>query len=308
MNSLFEKIKWSISDPVIRSGYLDRLGFYKRLSDEKYLKKKFFLSMGYPLNLDNPQTFNEKIQWLKLYDRCPEYTMMVDKYAVREYIAKKIGKEYLIPLLGVWDSPDDIDFESLPNQFVLKCNHNSGLGLCICKNKSELDIKKVKRGLKRGLGQDYYLHGREWPYKNVPRKIVCEKYMTDESGVEPKDYKIFNFDGEPKIIEVDYDRFVEHKRNLYTIDWQYIEAEIQYPADPDYHIERPERLEKMLGLARILSEGFSHVRTDFYCIDDHIYFGELTFYHGSGFEKFRPEKFGKEMGKWIKLPPGGRTY
>ena len=293
MNSLFEKIKWSISDPVIRSGYLDRLGFYKRLSDEKYLKKKFFLSMGYPLNLDNPQTFNEKIQWLKLYDRCPEYTMMVDKYAVREYIAKKIGKEYLIPLLGVWDSPDDIDFESLPNQFVLKCNHNSGLGLCICKNKSELDIKKVKRGLKRGLGQDYYLHGREWPYKNVPRKIVCEKYMTDESGVEPKDYKIFNFDGEPKIIEVDYDRFVEHKRNLYTIDWQYIEAEIQYPADPDYHIERPERLEKMLGLARILSEGFSHVRTDFYCIDDHIYFGELTFYHGSGFEKFRPEKFGK---------------
>ena len=139
------------------------------LPDNLYLKYKFKKFIGCSLDLNNPKTFNEKLQWLKLYNRNPEYTMMVDKYRVREYISEKIGEEYLIPLLGVWDDPNDIDFDALPNQFVLKCNHNSGLGMCICKDKNSLDISKVRSDLRKGLRQDYYLTGREWPYKNVPR-------------------------------------------------------------------------------------------------------------------------------------------
>ena len=305
MNKYSRALIRGIRDKKARFFYLSALGFYNYMSDEKYLKNAFKCKLGYSLDLSNPQTFNEKIQWLKLYDRRPEYTMMVDKYLVRQYVAEKIGKEYLIPLLGVWNSPEEIDFDNLPNQFVLKCNHNSGSGMCICKDKAQLDITKVKRELWKGLKQNYYLHGREWPYKDVPRKIVAEKYMTDESGVELKDYKIFNFSGEPKLIQVDYDRFVEHKRNLYTTDWQYIEAAIEFPTDSNHRIERPKQLKKMLDLAHTLSMGIPHVRTDFYSIDDKIYFGELTFYHGSGFENFNPESLGEEMGKWIKLYPFG---
>ena len=178
------------------------LGIYDYLSDEEYVKRKYRACFGRKLNLENPQTYNEKLQWLKLYDRKPEYTRMVDKYRVREYIAQTIGEEYLIPLLGVWEDPEDIDFDALPDQFVLKCNHNSGLGMCICKDKSKLDIKKAKRELKKGLKQDYYLTGREWPYKDVPRRIIAEKYMVDESGTELKDFKVLCFAGKAKMIQV----------------------------------------------------------------------------------------------------------
>ena len=189
------KILKYIKKPSLAIKYLKakRLAgkYGQSLNDEEYLKKAFKLNMGKELNLDNPQTFNEKLQWLKLHDRKSEYTIMVDKYLARDYIAKTIGEEYLIPLLGVWDSPDEIDFDALPDQFVLKCNHNSGLGMCICKDKSKLDIEKVKKELQKGLNENYYLHRREWPYKDVPRKIIAEKYMVDESGTELKDYKFF---------------------------------------------------------------------------------------------------------------------
>lgn len=273
-------------------------------SDRTYLKWRFRIAMGRKLDLDNPQTFNEKLQWLKLYDRKPEYTVMVDKAKAKEWVAEKIGEEYIIPTLGVWEHFDEIDFNKLPDQFVLKCTHDSG-GLVICTDKSKLDIETARKKLTKCLKRNFYWVGREWPYKNVPPRIIAEKYMTDESGIELKDYKIFNFDGEPKLIQVDYDRFVEHKRNFYSTDWKYIEAAIQYPTDPTHQINRPKRLEKMLDLARTLAAGFPHVRTDFYCIDDHIYFGELTFYHESGFATFTPESLGEEMGKLIKLPGGG---
>lgn len=174
MNRYIRMVKQFVLDPKVRFGYLTRAGFYNHMSDEEYLSRKYQLYFGQKLDLQNPQTFNEKLQWLKLYNRKPEYTVMVDKYKVREYIAQELGEEYLIPLLGVWDNPDEIDFDALPNQFVLKCNHNSGLGMCICKDKSELDISKVKVELRKGLKQDYYLTGREWPYKDVPRKIIAE--------------------------------------------------------------------------------------------------------------------------------------
>ena len=152
------------------------------MDDSTFLKMKYSLCMADSLDILSPTTFNEKLQWLKLYDRKPQYTVMVDKYKVREYIADKIGEQYLIPLLGVWDSPDEIDFNVLPNRFAMKCNHNSGLGMCICTDKSKLDIKKVKKGLARGLKQDYYLTGREWPYKDVPRKIVAEQFLKSDEG------------------------------------------------------------------------------------------------------------------------------
>lgn len=297
-------IKKIIKNPLLLFGSLGHRGFFNWMSDEQYLKILYKTRMGKPLNLDNPQTFNEKLQWLKLYDHNPEYTTMVDKYAAKKWVADRIGGEYIIPTLGVWEHFDDIDFDKLPDQFVLKCNHDSG-GLVICRNKSKLDINSARKKINKCLKHNYYWGNREWPYKNVSPKIIAEKYMTDESGVELKDYKIFNFDGEPKLIEVDYNRFVEHKRNLYTTDWQYIEAAIQYPTDPNHQIDRPKQFEKMLELARKLSEGIPHVRTDFYCIDDKIYFGELTFYHESGFGKYTPESLGKEMSKWLKLPGGG---
>lgn len=279
-----------------------RRGSFDDMQDEEYLRCMWRAVMGYELNLVHPGTFNEKLQWLKLHDRRPEYTMMVDKYRVREYIQEKLGEEYLIPLLGVWDDPEDIDFEALPEQFVLKCNHNSGLGMCICTEKSRLNVGSVKEALCKGMAQDYYLTGREWPYKNVPRKIVAEKYMADESGIELKDYKIFCFNGEPKLIQVDFDRFKGHKRNLYSLDWQYIRGEIEYPSDPNHQIARPICLEEMLDAARILSKDIPHVRTDFYCINGQVYFGELTFYHGSGCEHMKPVELGKENGDWLILP------
>lgn len=284
---------------LILSGF----GKYNYLTDEEYLRRMFEAYSGYKLDLNNPELFNEKIQWLKLYDRRSEYTMMVDKYRVKQYVADKIGEQYVIPTLGVWDSPEDIEFETLPDKFVLKCNHNSGLGMCICKDKSKLNISKVKRNLYKGLKQNYYLTGREWPYKDVPRKIIAEKYMADGEETELKDYKVFNFDGEPRLIQVDYNRFSNHKRNLYSVDWEYIDAQIQYPKDSSVTIRKPDCLNEMLELAKKLSEGYPHVRTDFYIIEGKIYFGELTFYHGSGIEKFEPYKLEKQMGDWLILPP-----
>ena len=199
----------------------DALNYRKMLNwlpDKTFLKAAFRARFGRKLNLNKPETFNEKMQWMKLYNRKPEYTMMVDKYLVRNYVSEKIGGEYLIPLLGVWDDPDKIDFDKLPMQFVLKCNHNSGLGMCICKDKNNLDIAQVKNKLRKGIEQDYYLTGREWPYKNVPRRIIAEKYMVDESGYELKDYKYYCFDGKVKIVMINSDRMSSEKTKANFFD------------------------------------------------------------------------------------------
>jgi len=180
-----------ITDSSYRFKIKNEHGFYRNWSDEKFLTYAYLKTMGKSLDLENPKTFNEKLQWLKLHNRKPEYTIMVDKYRVRDYVADKLGEEYLIPLLGVWDDPDDIEFDALPDQFVLKCNHNSGLGMCICKDKSKLDISMTRVRLRKGLQEDYFTRNREWPYKDVPRKIIAEKYMVDEGLNELRDYKFF---------------------------------------------------------------------------------------------------------------------
>ncbi len=278
-------------------------GFYNSMSDEEYLRRLFKARMGKELDLKKPRTFNEKLQWLKLYDRKPEYTMMVDKYKVRDYIAELLGEEYLIPLLGVWDDPDEINFDKLPNQFVLKCNHNSGLGMCICKDKSKLNIPKVKAELRKGLAQDYYLTGREWPYKDVQRKIIAEIYMSDNSADGLIDYKFMCFNGEVKCSFVCSDRFTSEGLHVtfYDREWQIMPFERHYPRAV-VPIEKPKCYDEMLQMAMTLSKDIPFVRVDFYEIGGRPYFGELTFFPGSGYEEFTPEEWDTTLGSWISLP------
>lgn len=272
-----------------------------RIPDKLYLQMLYQVRMGEKLDLQNPRTFDEKLQWLKLYDRKPEYIMMADKYEVRKYVESKLGERYLIPLLGVWNSVEEIDFSMLPEQYVLKCTHDSG-SVLICKEKNTFDIQLAKQKLEKTLKTNYFYPSREWPYKNIRPRIIAEKYMTDESRVELKDYKIYTFGGEPYLIQVDFGRFINHKRNLYTTSWQYIDEEIEYPRDPSVHIERPECLEEMLECSRKLAEGTASLRTDFYSINDRIYFGEITFYQEAGFAHFSSEGFARELGDMIVLP------
>lgn len=282
---------------------LGQRGFFDWMSDEAFLKLRFRAAMGYKLDLKNPRTYNEKLQWLKLYDRNPLYPQIVDKYRVKEYVASKIGEQYIIPTLGVYDSYEEIDFDNLPRQFVLKCTHDSG-SIYICRDKSHLDKERAERVLKRGLKKDPTRFAREWPYSQVPRRIIAEQYMEDESHQELKDYKIFTFSGKAALIEVDYGRFTYHKRNLYSLDWEYIPASITYPTDPEHVIPRPEKLELMIELAETLAQKLPHVRVDFYSIGSRIYFGEMTLYHGGGFEKFEPEDWQFKLGDLLVLPSG----
>ena len=277
------------------------------MDDKTYLKLVYRGHFGKKLNLDNPITFNEKLQWLKLYNRKPEYTIMVDKVKAKEYVANIIGEEHIIPTLGVWDDPDDIDFDKLPDQFVLKCNHNSGIGLCICKDKSKLDIEKVKEGLRKGLKEDFYLMGREWPYKNVPRKILAEKYMVDDSGPDLKDYKMMCFNGKVMCTYVCMNRFEEGglKINFYDRNWKRLPFErSQKPASIN-DVNIPTGYSKMLELAERLSKNIPFLRTDFYEIGGELFFGEITFYPVSGLEEFSPEKWDENLGKLIVLPEMG---
>lgn len=303
MKDKFRKVYKCIFDKDYRFNVLSNFGFYDSMDDEEYLKRKYKSIMHKELDLDNPKVFNEKLQWLKINDHNPNYTMMVDKYKVRDYIKKELGEEYLIPLIGVWDNPDDIDFDSLPNQFVLKCNHNSGLGMCICKDKSKLDIEKVKKELRKGLKQDYYLTGREWPYKNVPRKIVAEKYMIDNMHGELMDYKFMCFNGKVECSFVCSDRFDDDglKITFFDRNRNVLPFERHYPKS-NKPIEKPFNYDKMIEFSEKLSQKMSFSRIDFYEIDKRLYFGEITFFPGSGFEEFTPESADEELGKLIKLP------
>lgn len=275
--------------------------FGKYIPDKTYLKLLYETRIGKKLNLKNPITFDEKLQWLKLYDRKDEYTVWADKYEVRNYVAEKLGEQYLIPLLGVWNSADELKLDDLPEQFVLKCTHDSA-SVCICTNKKNFDWNAAMDKLQKSLNQNYYWHSREWPYKNITPRIIAEAYMTDESGTELKDYKIYTFGGEPYLIQVDFDRFHNHRRNLYTTEWEYIDETIEYSKDPNVKIAKPEHLEEMLECSKKLAVGTISLRTDFYSINGKIYFGEITFYQEAGFAHFEHEEFAKKLGDQIKLP------
>lgn len=269
-------------------------------SDRIFLKWRFRLTMRQKLDLDNPQTFNEKLQWLKLYDHNPEYTAMVDKYAAKEWIANRLGEQYIIPTLGVYEHFDDIDFDKLPNQFVLKCTHDSG-GLVIVRDKSKFDKVAAKKKIEKHLKCNYYWGLREWPYKNVLPRIIAEKYMTDESGIELKDYKIFCFNGKPEYVEVDFNRHIQHKLNPYDFDWNPLNFCDSSKNDYDADIKKPARLEDMRKMAAELSKNIKFLRVDFYSIYDKIYVGELTLYPGSGYIQFEPKEVDLRLGKLLDL-------
>ena len=272
------------------------------IPDRLYLKWLFRLKMGKKLNLDNPQTFSEKLQWLKLYNRKPEYTQMVDKYEAKKYVANIIGEEYIIPTLGVWDRFEDIDFDTLPNQFVLKCTHDSG-GIVICSDKSKLDVKTANRILTRGLKRNFYARNREWPYKNIKPRIIGEQYMVDESGYELKDYKWFCFNGEPKALFIATDRGVEGeetKFDFFDVNFNHLPFTNGHP-NTNKIIAKPKSFDQMKEIAAKLSHGQPHLRVDLYDVNGKIYFGELTFYHWSGTTPFEPEEWDYKFGSWINL-------
>ena len=272
------------------------------IPDRIYLQIVYFRHFKKFIDFDNPKTFNEKIQWLKLNYRNEEYTKLVDKYRVKQYITKLIGEEYVIPTLGVWNSVDDIDFKSLPEKFVLKCNNDSG-GIVICKNKKDFDEAKAKSFLKERLKNNGYWYGREWPYKNVKPCIIAEKYMEDSISKDIKDYKFFCFNGSMEFFDIDIDRFIEHRANYYDRNGNFLPFGKTY-CPPDYtkKIEMPKNLDKMIELAETISHNTVLSRIDFYEIDGQVYFGEITFYPGSGFSPFTDEKWDYKLGDMIDLP------
>ncbi|WP_372663125.1 ATP-grasp fold amidoligase family protein [Cohnella sp.] len=272
------------------------------MNDEIHLQFMYWVRIGKRLNLNKPKSFNEKLQWLKLYDRNPIYTQLVDKYEVRRYITNVIGEKYLIPLLGVYNDFDEIDIEKLPEAFVLKCTHDSG-GLLICKDKKSLDLEEAKVKFNRWLKRNFYFNSREWPYKNVEPRIICEEFKLDESSTELKDYKFMCFNGEAKCLFVCLNRNSPNGLNVdfYDMDWNPMPFERHYLNSKSI-INKPKNFKKMVEFAEKLSKNIPFVRVDFYEINGNLFFGELTFYPGSGYEKFKPESFDYLLGSWIELP------
>ena len=287
-------------------GYVFVNLFGRQMPDKTYLQCKWWVNNGKKLDLENPVTFNEKLQWLKLYNRNPMYSTMVDKYEAKKYVANIIGDEYIIPTLGVYDSVEDIDFDSLPNQFVLKCTHDSG-GIVICQDKTQLNRKEAIKKLRKGLKSNFYWTNREWPYKNVTPRIIAEKYMTDGDG-ELRDYKFFCFDGVPRVMFIASDRFnkeEETKFDFFDMEFNHLPFRNGHP-NATKPIQRPAGFDEMRMLASKLSKGIPQVRVDFYDINGQIYFGEMTFFHWSGFVKFNPEEWDYKMGEMIELPRNKR--
>lgn len=275
-----------------------KLKYY--IPDLIYLKAVYRLGMKKRLNLKNPKSFTEKLQWLKLYYHNPEHTKMVDKALAKEYVSNLIGEKYIVPLLGCWDRFEDIDFNKLPNQFVLKTTHGCG-GMVICKNKSELNKSEAKKTIEKSLKTNYFIFSREWPYKNLVPKIIAEKFLVDESGTELKDYKFFCFDGIPKAMFVATDRGIDTRFNFYDMDFNLLPFTNGYK-NSDKVISKPKNFDLMIELAKKLSKGIPHVRVDFYNVDGKIFFGELTFFHLGGMVPFEPEEWDYIFGSWLNLP------
>ncbi len=295
-------LKYYLSSPANMFDFFASRNMLNWMSDEAFLKRKFKLRMGYALDLDNPKTFNEKLQWLKLYDRNPLYTKLVDKYEVRKYIAEKIGEEYLIPLVGgPWSSTDEIDFAALPDQFVLKCTHDSG-GVIICKDKSKLDIPAAKEKFAKHLKRNYYWTNREWPYKNVPPRIIAEKYMEDETG-GLCDFKFLCFNGRLRTEFTCTERYTKTglKVTFFDENWNRLPFMRHYLSS-EKEIHKPESFEEMKHISELLTENMAFARIDFYEVNGKLYLGEITLYPGSGLEEFDPPEWDERIGSWLTLP------
>lgn len=295
-------VKQLISDPEYKLCQIALL-FLKAtwIPDGIYIKYKYHCVFGKPLNLRNPKTFNEKLQWLKLFDRNPLYTILVDKSFVKDWVAKKIGQQYITKTYGVYQNVNDINFSELPSKFVLKCTHDSG-SVMICKDKNSFDFIRAKDILQKGLETNFYLLAREWPYKKVPPKIIAEEYLEPSSG-DLNDYKFFCFGGKVEYFKIDFDRFYNHGANYYDRFGTLTSlGEEVCPPNPEKKLMFPSKLNKMIELAEILAEGIAFVRVDFYDVDGSIYFGELTFSPNAGFGKFIADGWDEKLGKLLILP------
>lgn len=288
---------------VVYVGLRD-LKLMRFLNDEQYTKLTYRVQMGEKLNLVEPKKYNEKLQWLKLYDHNPIYSTIVDKFAAKEYVSKLVGEQYVIKTLGVWNEFDEIGFDMLPEQFVLKTTHSGGnMGVVICRDKNKFNFDAAKIKLEKSLKKDAYMVSREWPYKNVPRRIIAEEYMEDKKTGELRDYKFFCFDGEPKALFVASER---QKRDepcfdFFDAEYNHLDLRCSHPL-ADTPPEKPEAFDEMLELAKKLSKGFPHVRVDLYEINGKPYFGELTLYHWEGLMPFYPESWNDTFGSWLQLP------
>lgn len=301
--TLSEKIFRAIKHPRYFGSKL--LCFFAQwiTDDEWYIKMRYYSYSGKKLNLDNPQTYNEKLCWQKLYDHNPQYTTMVDKFAAKGYVAKIIGEQYIIPTIGSWEKPEDIEWDSLPNQFVLKTTHDSG-GVIVVKDKSKQNKEKAIQKLNKCLKSDNFAVTREWPYKNVHRRVIAEQYMEDKKTGELRDYKFFCFDGEVKALFISQDRGKAGE----DVKFDYFDADFNHLDIHQYHDagkilpQKTKCFEEMKKLASKLSKGIPQVRVDLYEVDGKVYFGELTFFHHGGIVPFTPEKWDYIFGSWIKLP------
>lgn len=277
-------------------------GFLRFLPDKLYLNLRYYKKFHRWINWDDPQTYNEKLQWLKIYNRLPVYNTIVDKYDAKEYVSQRIGAEYIIPTLGVWDRFEDIDFSMLPDRFVLKCTHDSG-GLVICKNKAEFDKEAAEKKINACLKSNYFWFGREWPYKDLKPRIIAEQYMEDAQDAELRDYKFFTFGGEPKLLFVATDRGragEDTKFDFFDMEYQHLDIQNGHPNAKELP-HKPACFEKMKELAAVLSEGIPHLRVDFYEVNGQIYFGELTLSHWSGMMPFEPDDWDYTLGSWINI-------
>ena len=279
-----------------RVRFLNHLGF---LPDKLLLKIEYRIKTGEKLNLKNPILFTEKLQWLKLNDRKDIYTTMVDKFAMKKFVADRVGEEYVVPLLGSWNKFEDIDFDVLPQQFVLKCTHDSG-SIIFCHNKETFDKDFAKKSIDQHLRTSAYKLGREWPYKNVPRKIIAEKMLFDSNNSDIKDYKWFCFNGQPKVMYISNDKGADPRTDFFDMEFNHLPITMK---DPNAEIipEKPVCFNEMYQIAAKLSEGCPHLRVDFYLIGTQIYVGELTFFHNSGFTPISPKEWNLRMGDWIDL-------
>ena len=296
IRTFIENPQYFITSPAAK-------GWLNWVPDSLYLKVLYRVIMGRKLNLRNPKEYNEKLQWLKLNDRKPEYSTMVDKSEVRGYIEDLLGDKYLIPCLGIYDSVDDIDIDALPDRFVLKCTHDSG-SVEICKDKSSFDIEGARHRLSQAMKRNYYATYREWPYKYVKPRIIAEGYLEGDGG-DLKDYKVMCFNGEAKIIEVHENRFVEgkvHTQTFYDREWNIVPLTQVETVTVDRPGERPRQLDEILRLSELIAKDMYHARIDWYIEGDKIYFGEITFFDGSGFESFSTPEMERMLGDMINLP------
>lgn len=296
-----KKVSSFVFDKKTRFNKMARMGFYNNMEDSKYLKKKYLIMTGKELALENPKTFNEKMQWLKIHDRKDIYTVMADKFEAKEYMAKIIGEKYIIPTLGVYENFDEIDFDKLP----LKCTHDSG-GLIVCEDKDKLDKAAARKKINKALKRNYYYSGREWPYKDVKPRIISEELMANENGSELVEYNFFCFNGEPRIVMTCHgDKRIKRYNDYYDIKFKKLPFGCCY-GHTDLIEKKPKQFAEMMKISKKLSKDIPVLRVDFYLVNDEVKMGELTFFHWSGFGEFSPAKWDRILGDMVDLRRGSK--